>query len=87
MMINKIKKIIMIIKTNRCVVRRMVQALPHRLKMVGGTPRVPRRRNTKDQGEQNNQATLKQKFEMTKRTREIITYLFAIIISNELGCI
>ena len=71
----------------RCVVRRMVQALPHRLKMVGGTPQVPRRRNTKDQGEQNNQATLKQKFEMTKRTREIITDLFAIIISNELGCI
>ena len=29
----------------------MVQALPHLLKMVGGTPRVPRRRNTKDQGE------------------------------------
>ena len=65
----------------RCVVRRMVQALPHLLKMVGGTPRVPRRRNTKDQGEhkivKNN--TLKPSFiltfGLTTKKKETITYL------------
>ena len=56
----------------------MVQALPHLLKMVGGTPRVPRRRNTKDQGESKivkKKTSLILTFGLTTKKKETKAYL------------